>query len=159
MLHKTFVMWKTNKQTNKQKQTLWSESASELYRSSDRRLSANLVPTFADRRCHVVKVTDPYDRIFAFLDRSRYVFYQVAPQLYSQSWVDPVPDPLLRKSGSAWNRTRASGSTASNSNQRLTNCISWTLKSDCFPHSPEFETGHVCYVQATSPEDWHQTSA
>jgi hypothetical protein len=31
------------------KQTPWPESASELYRPSDRRLSAKLVPTFADR--------------------------------------------------------------------------------------------------------------
>jgi NADH:ubiquinone oxidoreductase subunit 5 (subunit L)/multisubunit Na+/H+ antiporter MnhA subunit len=29
--------------------TPWPASASELYRSSDRRLSAKLVPTFADR--------------------------------------------------------------------------------------------------------------
>jgi hypothetical protein len=34
--------------TNK-KQTLWLESASELHPPSDRRLSAKLVPTFADR--------------------------------------------------------------------------------------------------------------
>jgi hypothetical protein len=27
---------------------------------------------FADRRCHVVSVTDPYGRILGFLDRSRY---------------------------------------------------------------------------------------
>jgi hypothetical protein len=33
--------------------------------------------------------------------------------------VDPVPDPLfLRKYGSAWNRTRASGSVARNSDRR-----------------------------------------
>jgi hypothetical protein len=31
------------------KQTPWSEPASELYRPSDRCLSAKLVPTFADR--------------------------------------------------------------------------------------------------------------
>jgi hypothetical protein len=31
------------------KLTPWSESACELYRQSDRRLSAKLVPTFADR--------------------------------------------------------------------------------------------------------------
>jgi hypothetical protein len=44
------------------------------------------------------------------------LFYQVAPQLYSRGWVYPVPDPLLlRKSGSAGNRTRASGSVARNS--------------------------------------------
>jgi hypothetical protein len=32
------------------------------------------------------------------------LFYQVAPQLYSRDWVDPVPDPLLFFSGSAGNR-------------------------------------------------------
>jgi hypothetical protein len=37
---------------------------------SYRRLSAKLVPTFADRECHVVSVTDPYDRILGFLDRT-----------------------------------------------------------------------------------------
>jgi hypothetical protein len=31
------------------------------------------MPTIADRECHVVSVTDPYDRILGFLDRSRYV--------------------------------------------------------------------------------------
>ena len=35
------------------------------------------------------------------------LFIQVAPQLTSRGWVDPVPDPVLhRKSGSAGNRTR-----------------------------------------------------
>jgi hypothetical protein len=58
----------------------------------------------------------PYGRILGFLDRSCYFFFQVAPQLYSQGWMDPVPDPLpLRKSGSAENRVRASGSEARNS--------------------------------------------
>jgi hypothetical protein len=52
--------------------TPWSESASELYRPSDRHLSAKGLPTFADRGCHVVSVTDPYGRILGFLDRSRY---------------------------------------------------------------------------------------
>jgi hypothetical protein len=51
---------------------------SELYRPSDRRLSAKLVPNFADGWCHVVSVTDPYDPILGFLDRSRYFFFQVA---------------------------------------------------------------------------------
>jgi hypothetical protein len=27
---------------------------------------------FADRRCHVVSVTDPYGRILGFIDKSRY---------------------------------------------------------------------------------------
>jgi hypothetical protein len=29
-------------------------------------------------------VTDPYGRILGVLDRSRYFFFQVAPQLYSK---------------------------------------------------------------------------
>jgi hypothetical protein len=42
-----------------------------------------------------------------FLDWSRYFFLQVAPQLSSWGWVDPVSDPLLlRKFGSAGNWTR-----------------------------------------------------
>jgi hypothetical protein len=83
----------------------------ELYWTSDGRLSAKLVPIFADRGRHVVSVTDPYGRILGFLDRSRYFFFQVAPQLYSRGWVDLVPNSLLlRKSGSAGNRTRTSGS-------------------------------------------------
>jgi hypothetical protein len=40
--------------------TPWPESASELYRPSDRSLSANLAPTFADRGCHVVSETESY---------------------------------------------------------------------------------------------------
>jgi hypothetical protein len=97
--------------------TSWPASASKLYRPSDRRLWAKLVPTFADRECRVVSAADPHGRILGFLDRRRYCFFQVAPKLYSRGWVDPVPDPLLlRKSGSAGNRTRASGSVARNSN-------------------------------------------
>jgi CBS-domain-containing membrane protein len=57
---------------NNNKKTPWSESASELYRPSDRRLSAKCLPTFADKGCHVVSVTDLYGRILGFIDRSRY---------------------------------------------------------------------------------------
>jgi hypothetical protein len=72
----------------------------------DHRLLAKVVPTFADRGCHVVSVMDPYDRILGFLDRSRYFFFQVPTRLYSRGWVEPVPDPLLlRKCGSLGNRT------------------------------------------------------
>jgi hypothetical protein len=56
----------------RKKKTPWSESASELYRLSGRRLSAKWLSPLADRRCHVVSVTDPYGRILGFLDRSRY---------------------------------------------------------------------------------------
>jgi hypothetical protein len=94
----------------------WPESASELYRPSDRRLSTKLVSTVAGRGWNVVSVTNPYGRNLDFLDRSRYFLFQVAPQMYSRGWVDPVPDPLLlRKSGIAGNRTRASGSVGRNS--------------------------------------------
>jgi hypothetical protein len=49
----------------------------------------------------------PTTVFFCFLDWSCYYFFQTAPQLYSQGWVDPVPDPvLLRKSGRARNWTR-----------------------------------------------------
>jgi hypothetical protein len=83
---------------------------------SDCRMSAKLVPTVEDRGCHVVNVTDHYGRILSFIDRSRYFAFQVAPQLYSRGWADPVPDTLLlRKSDSAGNRTRTSGSVARNS--------------------------------------------
>jgi hypothetical protein len=51
------------------KRSAWPESAHKLYVPSDRRLSAKLVPTFADRGCHMVSVTDPYSRILDFLDR------------------------------------------------------------------------------------------
>jgi hypothetical protein len=44
--HKLMGYTETYKQT---KQTPWSESASEQYRPNDRRLSAKIVPTFADR--------------------------------------------------------------------------------------------------------------
>jgi hypothetical protein len=37
-------------------------SPSELYLLSDRRLSAKLVPTFADRGCRVVSATNLYGR-------------------------------------------------------------------------------------------------
>jgi hypothetical protein len=97
------------------KKTQWPESAIEPYRPSDRRLSAKLVRTFTDRGFHVVSVTDPYGRFLGFLDRSRYFFSQVAPQLYSWGWAYTFPDPLLRKSGSAGNRTQISGSVARNS--------------------------------------------
>jgi hypothetical protein len=62
---------------------------------SDRRLSAKLVSTFANKGWHVVSVTDPFGRVLGFLDRSRYFFFQAAPRLYSRGWVDPVPDLLL----------------------------------------------------------------
>jgi hypothetical protein len=71
------------------------ESVSEIYRPSDSILSAKFVLTSADRGWYVVSATDPHGSILGFLDRSRYVFFTVAPQLYSVGWVDPAPEPLL----------------------------------------------------------------
>jgi hypothetical protein len=39
---------------------------------------------FSNRGCHVVSLTDPYRRNLGFLHRSRYFFFQVAPQFYSR---------------------------------------------------------------------------
>jgi hypothetical protein len=89
--------------------TPWLKSASKLYSSSDHRLSAKLVPSSEDRECRVVSTANSYGHILDFLDRSRYYVFQVAPQLYSRGWVDPVPEPLLlRKFGRAENRTKIS---------------------------------------------------
>jgi hypothetical protein len=52
------------------KQTPWLYSVSVLYRPSDRRLSAKLVATLADRGCRVVSATYPQAVNFGFLDRS-----------------------------------------------------------------------------------------
>jgi hypothetical protein len=98
------------------KQTPWPQSASELYRPSDRRLSAKLVPTLADKGCRVVSATDPHGRILGFLDRSRYYFLQIAPLNCTHEAVDSISDPLLlRKSGSAGIEPRTSGSVVRNS--------------------------------------------
>jgi hypothetical protein len=53
---------------NYETETPWPESASELYQPSDRLLLAKLVPTFEDRGCQVVSVTNPYGHILGFLD-------------------------------------------------------------------------------------------
>jgi hypothetical protein len=96
MLHNSPLVYQIDSTiTIAMKSTPWTESASELYGPSDRRLSAKLVPTFVDRGCHVVSAKDAYGRILGSLDRSRYFFFQVAPELYSRGRVDPVPDPLL----------------------------------------------------------------
>jgi hypothetical protein len=103
-----------NKQTNfvalVRERTIYTERQQFL---------AKLVPTFADRGCG--QHNGSLGRILDFLDRSRYFFFQVAPQLYSRGWVDPVPDPLLlRKSGRARNRTQTCGSVAKNSDHYTT---------------------------------------
>jgi hypothetical protein len=62
--------------------TPWAESASELYRPSERCLSAKLVPTFANRGVSRGQLgVSPCGRDLGFLERSRYFFFKVAPQL------------------------------------------------------------------------------
>jgi hypothetical protein len=77
----------------------------------------------------MVRATDPYVRILGVLHRSLYFFYQVAPQLYSRGWVEPVPDPLLlSKSCSGRNRTQISGYEARNSDHLTTEAVKMHLK-------------------------------
>jgi hypothetical protein len=51
-------------------------------------VSANL----ADRGCRVVRATNPHGRYFRFSRREPLLSFQVAPQLFSWGWVDPVSD-------------------------------------------------------------------
>jgi hypothetical protein len=65
------------------------------------------VPTLADRGCRVVSATNSDGRSFRFSRPEPLLSFHIAPRLSSQGWVDPVPNPpLLRKSGSAGNRTQ-----------------------------------------------------
>jgi hypothetical protein len=68
--------------------TPWPESASELYRPSDSRLSAKLLPNVADRWCQMVSVTDAYGRNLGFLDWSRYFssFKQLLSCTHKVEW-------------------------------------------------------------------------
>jgi hypothetical protein len=64
------------REENKKQQTPWSESASEQYRPSDRRLSAKLVPTFADRGVPRGQRDGSLQPYLGFLDRSRYFSFK-----------------------------------------------------------------------------------
>jgi hypothetical protein len=97
--------------------TPWPKSARELYRPSDRRLSAKLVPTFADRESHVVSVTVPYGRVLSFLDLRRYFFFQV-DNVYS------VQIKYLRKK---FFRSRSSWKTACPNNVAFSKMYSFSL--------------------------------
>jgi hypothetical protein len=113
LLKQSMVPYSTNNV-----RTPWPKFASELYRPNDRRLSVKWVSTFAVRKCHVVSVMNSYSRILDFLDWSLYFFFQVALQLYSRGWVDPVPYPLL---------LRKSGSAESNPDLRIFSQVLWPL--------------------------------
>jgi hypothetical protein len=42
-------------------------------------LVGEVIPTLADRRCHMVSVTDPYGRIFDFIDLEPLLFLSSSP--------------------------------------------------------------------------------
>jgi hypothetical protein len=83
------------------KQTPW-ESASELYRPSDRRLSTKLVPTFADRGCHVVSVMDPFGCNLDFLERSCYFFLPSSSSVLLRRLSGPCSRTTTRTSQKVW---------------------------------------------------------
>jgi hypothetical protein len=69
-----------------------------------RRLSAKLVPTFADRGCHVVSAPDPYGRYYRFSRPEPLLFHSISSSIILTR-LSSRPT-TLRKSGSARNRTR-----------------------------------------------------
>jgi hypothetical protein len=78
------VTWEIRRFGEQCKNTPWTESANELYRPSDCRLSAKLVPTFANKGWHVFSVTDPHSRILGFLDRGYSVLFHYSSQSFSK---------------------------------------------------------------------------
>jgi hypothetical protein len=102
--HKT----KTKNKKQKQRQTPWLLVRKRTIRTEYRTSSAN----FSVNICWYSGVAWSARRFrtvvnLCFLDRSRYFFFQAAPHLSTRGWEDSVSDPiLLRKSGSAVNRTR-----------------------------------------------------
>jgi hypothetical protein len=92
----------------------WPESASELYRPSYCSFSTKLVPTFADRGFHVINVTDPLRPYSRFSRPGPLLLLPSSPSVVLTTLSGPR-SRLLRKSSSVGNRTRTSGSVATNS--------------------------------------------
>jgi hypothetical protein len=116
--------------------TLQTQTASELCRPRDRRLSEKLVPTFSDRWCHEVSATDPQGHTLDYLDRSPYFFFQAAAQLYSQGWVDPHSRPST--SHKIWQR-------------RESNPGLWICSQELWP--PDHRGGQKTLMQHTIPRE------
>jgi hypothetical protein len=66
------IVWLLDNDERVKKTKLHGLSPQANYTDRATALSAKWLPTFADRGCHVVSVTDPYGRILGFLDRSSY---------------------------------------------------------------------------------------
>jgi hypothetical protein len=64
--------------------TSWLQSASELYRPSDRRLSANLMPMFADKGVSHVQRGGSLVLLSRLSRLEPLLIFQVVPQLYSR---------------------------------------------------------------------------
>jgi hypothetical protein len=70
----------------------------------------NLVPNFVDLVSRGQRGRSPTVVNLSFIDRSRYFSFKQLLIYSHKGWVYPVPDPLLlRKCGSAVNRTRDFG--------------------------------------------------
>jgi hypothetical protein len=98
----------------KKKNPPWSESTSELYRPSDRRLSAKRLPTFANigvPRGQRDGSLRPYSRF----SRQAATFLSSSSSVVLTRLSGPRSRPTTFFSGSAGNRPRASGSVAKNS--------------------------------------------
>jgi hypothetical protein len=86
------------------KKTPWPQSASELYRPSDRSLSTKLVPTFVDRRCRVVsgRISTAVFSVWYILILSSHLrLGHTSPQSYAcfgLSYQSQVPGILLNGS-------------------------------------------------------------
>jgi hypothetical protein len=78
------ILWDMSLCTAVDRYQRFGGTASELYLLSDRCLLAKSVPTFADRGCCMVSITDHHGHILRFIYQKCYYFFQVAPQLYSQ---------------------------------------------------------------------------
>jgi hypothetical protein len=75
----------------------------------------------------MVSSTDPSDRNLGFLDRSRHFFFQVAPQLYSQAWVDPFQTHYFSENVVAQGIAGTSGSVTRNPDHYTTEVYLYIL--------------------------------
>jgi hypothetical protein len=71
----------TNKQTKKLRGFSPRANYTDRVTAACRRIYSQLLPIDGYR---VLSVADPYGRKLDFLDRRRYFFFQVVPQLYSR---------------------------------------------------------------------------
>jgi hypothetical protein len=80
--------------TTQNKQTPWPELACELYRPSELRLSAKLVPTFEDRRELRIQSGGTPVAILGFVDRSRYFSLPSSSSVVLTRLIGPRSRPI-----------------------------------------------------------------